>query len=400
VSYSLRCRVCEEITVPVPLDTCRRCDGPTDVAYDWEWVRENVSHAAIAAGPRSLWRYRDLLPGAARLDFGAGWTPLVRADRLSRLLDVDLYLKLESANPTLSFKDRLSTIAAQVALDHGVTTLCCSSTGNLGDAVAAAGAAAGLEVIVLTPAGQPAVGATAGAAGARFFAVRGSYDDCRRLQGELAELFPWGFADGNLQPYAAEGAKTIAYEIGEQLDWEMPDAVVCPAASGLLFSKLAQGFAELASVPLASGATPRLYGVQPSGASPIASAYADDRSISRIRPNTRVRSLAIGDPAYGELALGAVRSSGGAMVTVVEDDIAANTRLLAETTGIFADAAGGVAFGGLAAAVAAGWIAPGSRVVLVITGAGVKPDGTPHTLRTVEIDPDVDSLLRQLGVSG
>ncbi|HEY3962639.1 MAG TPA: pyridoxal-phosphate dependent enzyme, partial [Gaiellaceae bacterium] len=127
MSYSLRCRVCEEITVPVPLDTCRRCDGPTDVAYDWEWVRENVSHATIAAGPRSLWRYRALLPGAARLDFGAGWTPLIRAHRLSRLLDVDLYLKLESANPTLSFKDRLSTIAAQVALDHGVTTLCCSS---------------------------------------------------------------------------------------------------------------------------------------------------------------------------------------------------------------------------------------------------------------------------------
>ena len=399
-SYSLRCRVCEEVTVPVPLDHCRRCDGPTDVAYDWDWVRTHTTRAGIAAGPPSLWRYRQLLPGAARLDFGAGWTPLVRADRLSSLLGIDLHLKLENANPTLSFKDRLATIAAQVAIDHGVTTLCCSSTGNLGDAVAAAAAAAGLEAIVLAPAGEASIGSTAAAAGAKVFAVRGGYDDCRRLQGELAELFPWGFVDGNLHPYAAEGAKTIAFEIAEQLDWQLPDAVVCPTGTGILFSKLAQGFAETRGAALADGAQPRMYGAQPSGANPIASAYADDRGISRVRPETHVWSLAVGNPAFGELAIGAARSTGGAIFSVAEDDVTRHTELLAGMSGVFAVCAGGVALGALLDAVSSGAIASGERVVLVVTGAGVKPHGHQSEPSRVEVEADVDELLRHLGVEG
>jgi threonine synthase len=400
MSYSLRCRVCEDVSVREPVDTCRRCEGPTDVAYDWARIRDHVSAESIAAGPRSLWRYKPLLPGSGRLDFGAGWTPLVRADRLSRLLGIELYLKLESANPTLSFKDRLATIAAQVALDHGATTLCCSSTGNLGDAVAAAAAASGLEAIVLAPAGEASVGATAAAAGARVFAVRGSYDDCRRLQSELRELFPWGFVDGNLHPYAAEGAKTIAYEIGEQLGWTLPDAVVCPTASGILFSKIAQGFLELGHAGLVTDGPPQLFGAQPAGASPIASAYAGDRGISRIRPDTHVQSLAIGDPAYGDLAIGAARTTGGGIVAVPENDVPGHTDLLARTTGVFADCAGGVALGGLIDAVAAKAIRPDARVVLVVTGAGVKPHGHIDPPHPVEIDADIDDLLRSLDVDG
>ena len=399
-AYSLHCRVCEEVSPPVPLDTCVRCHGPTDVAYDWERVRRLLTREEIAAGPPSLWRYRRLLPGAGRLDHGAGWTPLVRSPRLSRLLDVDLWLKLESANPTLSFKDRLATLAAQVALDHGVTTLSCSSTGNLGDAVAAAAAAAGLEAIVLAPAGSASIGATAAAAGAHVFAVRGSYDDCRRLEGELRELFPWGFVDGNLHPYAAEGAKTIAFEIAEQLGWRLPDAVVCPTGTGVLFSKLAQGFAETHAAGLTTGAAPRLFGAQPAGASPIASAYADDRGISRIRPDTRIWSLAVGDPAFGELAIGAARSTGGAIVSVPEDEAGRHTELLARETGVFADIAGGVALGALVDAVATGAIARGERVVLVVTGAGVKPHGHLGRPEPVEIEADLGALLRALGVEG
>jgi len=398
-AYALRCRVCEEETAPVPVESCRRCDGPTDVAYDWAWVRRNVDRERIAARAASLWRYRELLPGAARLDYGAGWTPLVRASRLSKLLGVDLYLKLEGANPTLSFKDRLATVAAQVALDHGVTTLCCSSTGNLGDAVAAAAAAAGLEAIVLAPEGESLIGSTASATGARVFAVRGTYDDCRRLQAELRGLFPWGFVDGNLHPYAAEGAKTIAYELVEQLDWRFPDAVVCPAASGILFSKLAQGLNELGAAGLVSGRTPKLFAAQPEGASPIASAFADDRGISRVRPDTNVPSLAIGDPQYGELAIGAARTTGGGIYAVPEQDVPRNTELLAATTGVFADCAGGVALGALLDAITAGAIAPGSRVVLVVTGAGVKPHGHAEGPVTVEIAADLDELLHHLGVS-
>jgi threonine synthase len=394
--FALRCRVCEEVAQAEPLVACPRCDGPTDVAYDWTRIRETVTRDAVAAGPRSLWRYRDLLPAGAEVDFGAGWTPLVQAPHLSELLGIDLQLKLETTNPTLSFKDRLATIAVAAALDHGVTTLCCSSTGNLGDAVAAAAAAAGLEAIVLAPAG---CGTIAQAAAARIFAVRGSYDDCRRLELELGSLFPWGFLAGNLHAYATEGAKTISYEICEQSGWQMPDAVVCPTASGTLFSKLAQGFAELSQTGLADGALPRLYAAQAEGASPIASAYADDRGISRVQPRTHVHSLAIGDPIYGDLAIGAARASGGSIVSVSEELIDPHAELLAQSGGVFADCAGGVALGGLLEAVRRGEITAGERVVLVVTGSGLKPHG--HEARhagVAEIDCDPAEVLRHFGL--
>jgi threonine synthase len=396
--FALRCRVCEDVTPPSPADACVRCDGPTDVAYDWDWIAGRVDRDRVAAGPPSLWRYGALLPAGARVETGAGWTPLVPATRLSELLGVELHLKLETANPTLSFKDRVATIAVSAALDHGVTTLCCSSTGNLGDAVASVAAATGLETIVLAPAGEAAEGLAARVSGARVFAVDGSYDDCRRLERQLGRLFPWGFVGGNLHAYASEGAKTISFEICEQLGWRLPDAVVCPAASGTLFAKLAQGFAEAARAGLADGAAPRLYAAQAEGASPIAAAYADDRGISRVEAATSVRSLAIGDPASGDLALGAARSSGGGIVALSEERIDAHTRLLAETTGVFADRAGGAALGALLQALRDEQVEPGSRVVLVVTGAGVKPYASQAAPSVSLVEPDVDDVLHRLGL--
>jgi threonine synthase len=208
-AYALRCRVCEEVTVAEPLDACRRCDGPTDLVYDWDRIARTVTRPEIGAGPSSLWRYHRLLPSGARVDVGAGWTPLVRSELLSDALGIELFLKLEDENPTRSYKDRIATVAVAAALDHGVTTLCCSSTGNLGDAVAAAAAATGLEAIVLAPGRGEHAGGAARHANARVFAVNGRYDDCRRLELELGALFPWGFVSGNLHPYASEGAKTI-----------------------------------------------------------------------------------------------------------------------------------------------------------------------------------------------
>jgi threonine synthase len=395
-AFALRCRVCEDVTPPTPADGCLRCDGPTDVAYDWDWIARRVDRDRIAAGPRSLWRYGGLLPAGARVEVGAGWTPLVHAARLSHLLGIDLHLKLETANPTLSFKDRLATIAASAALDHGVTTLCCSSTGNLGDAIAATAAATGLEAIVLAPAEEAAEGLGARVSGAHVFAVRGSYDDCRRLERELGALFPWGFVGGNLHAYASEGAKTISFEIVEQLGWRMPDAVVCPAASGTLFAKLAQGFAEAARAGLADGPGPRLYAAQAEGASPIASAYADDRGISRVQADTSVRSLAIGDPSSGDLALGAARSTDGGIFALSEERIDEDTRLLARTTGLFADRASGAALGGLVEAMLAGQIEPGARVVLVVTGTGVKPYAGCATPVVTPVEADVEDVLRRL----
>jgi threonine synthase len=389
--------VCEEVTEPKPLDACRRCDGPTDVGYDWERVSRLVTHASIAAGPDSLWRYGALLPTGAHVDVGAGWTPLVRSDELSDLLGVDLHLKLEDMNPTRSFKDRVATLAVSSALDHGVTTLCCSSTGNLGDAVASAAAATGLEAIVLIPEGSASSSAADELPGVHVFAVRGTYDDCRRLELELGSLFPWGFVSGNLHPYASEGAKTISFEIAEQLDWQLPDAVVCPAASGTLFSKLTQGFSELTRAGLAAEPVPRMFAAQALGSSPIAAAFADDRRISRVLAATDVASLAVGDPAAGDLALGAARATGGAVVAIAEEEIVAYTDLLSELTGVTPDLSGGAALGALMAGVRRGDLEPGSRVVLVVTGAQPQSNVSDGAHVTT-IDADANDVLAALGL--
>ena len=396
-TYALRCRVCEEVTEPEPLAACRRCDGPTDVTYDWQQIGRVVERAAIAAGPSSLWRYAPLLPTAARGDVRAGWTPLERSDALSKLLGVELLLKREESNPTGSYKDRIAAVAVAAALEHGMTTVCCSTTGNLGDAVAAATASTGLEAMVLAPAGIGAGTVATRHNGARVFAIDGTYDDCRRLEIELGALFPWGFVSGNLHPYASEGAKTISFEIAEQLGWELPDAVVCPAASGMLFSKLAQGFSELTRVGLCQEPVPRLFAGQAQGSSPIAAAFADSRRISRVEAVTDVPSLAVGNPSHGDLALGAARATGGAVLAVSEQAITTHTRLLSETVAIQPDCATGAALGALVEAIDRGSIERGSRVVLVVTGSRPRPADTGGgSVRTIA--PDTSRLLAALGL--
>ena len=396
MSYHLRCRRCEEVTEPTPVDACRRCDGPTDVVYDWEHLPHELDSSVIAARAKNLWRYRELLPTGARVDVGSGWTRLVPCEPLSQQLELDLWLKLESENPTRSYKDRTATLAVSAALDHGVTTLCCSSTGNLGDAVAATAAAAGVEAIVLVPVGSASAAVEAEHRDVHVLAVRGSYDDCRRLELELGSLFPWGFVSGNLHPYASEGAKTISFEIAEQLDWELPDAVICPAASGTLFAKLAQGFAEVTRAGLAAEPVPRMFAGQALGSSPIADAFADDRRISRVEASTLFASLAVGDPSHGDLALGAARTTGGAIIAVAEDEIVRHTALLSESTGVAPDFSGGAALGALVEAIRRGHIAPGSRVVLVVTGA--RPSRSEGTSRVTTIEPDANAVLTALGL--
>jgi threonine synthase len=390
----LRCRVCERTHPLAPLAECPACRGPVDVDYDLDGARLVPSGDA----PRSMWRYGDLLPHRAH-DAGApGFTPLVPAPRLSRALGVELLLKLEDANPTHSFKDRLAAAAVEASLAFGYETLCCASTGNLGEAVAARCAAAGLEAVVLCP-GDVLPLVPVATYGARVLRVDGSFDDCRALERELGSLFPWGFVGGNLHALAAEGAKTIAFEIAEQLDLRFPDAVVAPVASGTMIAKLAQGFDEAAALGAAGSARPRLYGAQAGGCPPLAAAWADDRPPSRVRPATEVRSLAIGDPAYGDLAVGAAHMSGGAILAVPEEEIASRTALLAELTGVFADSAGGVAVGALLELVRSGTIAQGERVVLVVTGSGLKPYGYEAPVTTEEVDADVDAVLAALGSS-
>ena len=400
---SLRCRACGQEHPLEPTGVCARCFGPLEPVYDTEALRRDLSREAIEAGPPSLWRYAPLLPVAAPAQqrLAPGLTPLVEAPRLAAALGIGtLYLKLDTANPTHSFKDRVVAVACAKALEHGATTLACSSTGNLANAVAARAAAEGIEAAVLVPASLEPEKLTATAVyGATIYAVAGSYDDCSRLSVELSFELDWAFVNVGLRSYYAEGSKTLAFEIAEQLGWELPDAVVAPIASGAMFSKVHQGFRELRELGLVDGDSPRIYGGQAEGCAPVAAAFAEDRKVTPLKPDTVARSLAIGNPADGDLAVATAKASGGAIHSVAEEEVGENMALLAETSGVFGETAAGVTLGALRRAVAAGTLGERDTVVLLVTGDGLKtPQPVAHRLRPIEVEPDADLLLERLGV--
>jgi threonine synthase len=398
---ALRCRVCESEYPAVASGVCLRCFGPLEPVYDWDAVARTVTREQIEAGPRSLWRYEALLPTAApdHAAGGPGWTPLVRAPRLAAALGIgELYLKLDHTNPTHSFKDRVVAVAAAKAAELGADTLACASTGNLGNAVAARAAASGMRSVVLYPETvEPEKLLATAVYGGEMYAVRGTYDDCSRLVVELAGELDWAFVNVNLRAYYAEGSKTLAFELVEQLGWELPDAVVSPVASGSLFTKLWQGFEQFTRLGLVEGESPRIYGGQAEGCSPVADAFDERRTVSPVRPATVAHSLAIGAPADGDLAIATARTSGGAIYAVPEDDIGPNMSLLAGTCGIFGETAAGVTIGALRAAAAAGEIGEGDRVVALVTGSGLKTPQAVDVREGTRIDADVDELLGGLG---
>ncbi len=398
---ALRCRICETDHGLEPVGVCSRCFGPLDPVYDWEALRGRVTRESIAQGPPSIWRYAPLLPVEAPDEqrLAPGLTPLQPAPRLAAALGLrEVHLKLDTANPTHSFKDRVVAVAAAKAKEAGMTTLACSSTGNLANAVAARAAAEGLEAAVFCPADlEPEKLLATSVYGATVYAVRGTYDHCSRLTVELSFELPWAFVNVGLRAYYAEGSKTLAFEIAEQLGWELPDAVVCPIASGALFSKLQQGFLQLAQLGLVEGPLPRLFGGQAEGCAPVATAFAAGEAVKPVRPDTVARSLAIGSPADGDLAVATARDSGGAIYAIPEEAVGENMRLLAETTGVFGETAAGVTLGALREAVARGLVGEEERVVLLVTGDGLKtPEPVAESLRPVEIEPDADALLERL----
>jgi len=402
-AIALRCRVCETQVPLDPVGVCARCFGPLDPVYDREEQRRVVSRESIAAGPPSLWRYASLLPVAppAEQRLAPGLTPLVAAPRLAAAVGVgELLLKLDTANPTHSFKDRVVAVAAAKALEVGRTTLACSSTGNLANAVAARAAAEGLEAVVLCPADlEPEKLVATAIHGAKILAVEGTYDDCSRLSVELSFELDWAFVNVGLRAYYAEGSKTLAFEVAEQLGWELPDIVVAPIASGAMFSKVQQGFAELLELGLVEGDSPRLVGGQAEGCAPVASAFQAGGRVRPVRPATIARSLAIGSPADGDLAVSVARESSGAIHAVPENEIAENVALLAETTGVFGETAPGVTLGALREAVRLGELGESDRVVLLVTGDGLKTPGlVADRLHPTVVEPDADSILELLGV--
>jgi threonine synthase len=392
---ALQCKECRET---YPLDAryvCEHCFGPLEVSYDLSGLDAASVKRRIQAGPQTIWRYSDFLPfeGPPAPGLPVGLTPLQRAPRLAEALGIgELYIKNDTANPTHSFKDRVVAIAVAKAQELGYEVVACPSTGNLANAVAAHSAAAGLDSYVFIPADleEQKVLAT-GVYGTHLVAVRGTYDDVNRLCTELSAERDWAFVNVNVRPYYAEGSKTIAFEIAEQLGFELPDRVVAPIASGSLFTKIARGFDEWREVGLIEGELPTFNGAQAAGCSPVAQAFEDGKDFCRpVKPDTIAKSLAIGNPADGPYALDLARRSGGSVDSVTDDEIRAGIRLLAQTTGIFTETAGGVTTATLRKLAERGDIGPDERVVAVITGDGLKTlDAVRGTFEKHEIDASV-----------
>jgi threonine synthase len=395
---SLRCKECKTTYALDARYVCEQCFGPLEVAYAPRTDDPAALRRRIQAGPHSLWRYADFLPVQAppRGTLPAGWTPLLKVDRLGQQLGLrELWIKNDAANPTHSFKDRVVSVALARARELGFDTIACASTGNLANAVAAHAAAAGLESYVFIPSDleEQKVLAT-GVYGTNLVAVRGNYDDVNRLCTEVSGEHDWAFVNINMRPYYAEGSKTLAYETVEQLGFELPDRVVCPIASGSLFTKIARGFEEWLELGLVEGELPTFNGAQATGCSPVATAFEAGQDFCRpVKPDTIAKSLAIGNPADGPYALDLARRSGGAIDSVTDDEIREGIKLLARTTGIFTETAGGVTVAVLAKLAQRGDIDPDERVVAYITGDGLKTlDVARGTFEAWEIEPSIESF--------
>lgn len=388
-----------------PLEAIHICEetfAPLEVAYDYDKIRRQVTRETIQAGPNSIWRYRPFLPVATDnyIDVGTGMTPLVRANRLARRLGIkELYIKNDAVNmPTLSFKDRVVSVALSRARELGFTTVSCASTGNLANSVAAIAAHAGLECCVFIPADLEA-GKVLGTLiySPTVMAVKGNYDQVNRLCSEVANTHDWGFVNINLRPYYSEGSKTIGFEIAEQLGWQLPDHIVAPLASGSLYTKIYKGFQEFAKVGLVDEKNVRFSGAQAEGCSPIAQAFKEGRDfVTPVKPNTIAKSIAIGNPADGAYALDTARKTGGNIESVTDKEIIDGIKLLAETEGIFTETAGGTTIAVLKKLAEAGKIDPNETTVAVITGNGLKTQEAVQGAigETLTIDAKLDSFER------
>jgi threonine synthase len=373
----LTCHLCGKTYPAEALWVCAECLGPLEVSYDYDAVRSVMTRSLVESRPRSLWRYQELLPvNEPRTGFNSGFTPLVRATRLARELGLaELYLKDDSVNhPTFSYKDRVVSVAATRAVELGFQVFGCASTGNLAGSVAAHAARLGLPCYVFIPNDlEPAKILGAAIYEPHVVAVEGNYDDVNRLCTQIADRYGWGFANINLRAYYAEGAKTMGFEIAEQLGWRFPDHVVSPVAGGTLLPRIYKGMRELREVGLVSGRLPKIHAAQPSGSAPVVRAIeAGQEFPDPVKPNTIAKSLAIGNPADGFQVVRVVKETGASAAMVSDEDILDAVQLLARTEGIFTEAAGGTTLAATRVLVERGVIKPGESVVVCITGNGFK----------------------------
>ena len=375
---ALKCRECGR---EYPLGATHVCEfdfGPLEVAYDYDKIKKSLTKDSLAKRPQTMWRFRELLPVAEEptVGTGVGYTPLVKADRLAKWIGVrEAWVKNDAVNyPTLSFKDRVVSVALSRARELGFETVACASTGNLANSVAANAASAGLDSFVFIPTDlEEGKILNSLIYGARVVGIRGHYDEVNRLCAEIAGKYKWAFVNVNMRPYYAEGSKSMAFEIAEQLNWKLPQHTVAPMASGSLLTKIHKGYQELIRLGLAKDTKPVVHGAQATGCSPISAAYKDGKDFFKpVKPDTIAKSLAIGTPADGFYALKVMKETGGASDDVSDDEIREAMKAIAECEGIFTETAGGVTVGTAKKLVASGKIPAEDSVVLCVTGNGLK----------------------------
>jgi threonine synthase len=400
---ALLCRECGNETPLAPEYACLECFGPLEVAYDFGKIRRED----IEAGPRSIWRYRGLLPVPSTVEqhpnTDPGGTRLVEAHNLAKALGVrKVWVKDDTGNPTHSFKDRVVGVALAAARELGFKVLACPSTGNLANAVAAAAARAGWRSVVLVPSNLERAKILMSAVyEGDLIAVDGNYDDVNRLAQELAaENEDWAFVNVNVRPYYAEGSKTLGYEVAEQLGWRLPDQIVVPIASGSQLTKVDKAFRELGQLDLVEASPYKVFGAQATGCSPISTAFKAGHDVIRpVRPDTIARSLAIGAPADGPYVLDAVRRTNGAIEDVTDEEVVEGIKLLARTEGIFAETAGGVTVATAKKLIESGQLDPDGETVLLITGDGLKTlDALGDTIGPrATVPPSAEAVIKALG---
>jgi threonine synthase len=403
---ALQCRICGQQYPVEPLTICEECFGPLEPSYDLQSVDGVDFRKQAETGPQTLWRYESLLPGGPgieRVDLGAGFTPLRKADNLAKAIGHDgvIWVKDDSVNPSNSFKDRVVSVATTMARAFGYEAISCASTGNLANATAAHAAKAGIECYVFVPDDlERAKILSTEAYGAKVVAVTGNYDEVNRLCSEVADALPWAFVNVNMRPYYAEGSKSLGFETAEQLGWRLPDHVVVPIASGALLTKIHRAFGELIAIGAVEEKPYRVSGAQPEGCRPVAQAFLDGaEEVTPVKPDTIARSLAIGAPADGFFALKVARQTGGHIEWCTEQEIREGIRLLASTEGVFTETAGGVTIANLKRMVDQGIVRAGEEVVVYVTGNGYKTiDALEGFLEpSYHVAPDLDEFLAVLG---
>jgi len=399
----LTCHLCGAMYPPEALWVCTDCLGPLEVSYDYAAVKSVMSRELVESRPRSLWRYLELLPvEEPKTGFNSGFTPLVRAKRLAEYLGIDeLYLKDDSVNhPTFSYKDRVVSVAATRAVELGFPVFGCASTGNLAGSVAAHGARLGLPTYVFIPNDlEPAKVLGAAIYNPTVVAVRGNYDDVNRLCTQIADRYGWGFANINVRSYYAEGAKTMGFEIAEQLGWRYPDHIVSPVAGGTLLPRIFKGLREFKEIGLVDGALPKIHAAQPAGSAPVIRALEQGLEYpDPVKPNTIAKSLAIGNPADGFQVLRVLRETGGTGAMVSDEEILDSIELLARTEGIFTEPAGGTTLAATRALIKRGAIKRHESVVICITGNGYKTADVmlDRVIKAVEIDRSLADFERKI----